>query len=99
MKDGSIRKYEIRKAALLRTSENRLNPMKGRHILAVDDDKAILDLIEEFLEDYNYKVSTATNTAAMAQILKKEKVDLIVLDLKLRPVQLNRARLEPPCLT
>lgn len=57
--------------------------MDHAHILVVDDDKAILELISDFLTEYDYKVFTATNAASMAQVLKESPVDLIVLDLKL----------------
>lgn len=57
--------------------------MKGPHILIVDDDKAILDLVSDFLTDYDYRVSTATDAASMAHVLKESACDLIVLDLKL----------------
>ena len=57
--------------------------MNHSHILVVDDDKAILELISDFLAEYDYKVYTATNAVSMAQVLKESPVDLIVLDLKL----------------
>jgi two-component system OmpR family response regulator len=57
--------------------------MEGAHILIVDDDKAILELISGFLKEYDYKVSTATDAAAMEEVLKRSSCDLIVLDLKL----------------
>jgi two-component system OmpR family response regulator len=57
--------------------------MKGPHILIVDDDKAILELVSDFLTDYDYRVSTATDAASMAHVLKESACDLIVLDLKL----------------
>ncbi len=57
--------------------------MKDTHILVVDDDKAIRELVSEFLIDYDYRVSTAGDGASMQEVLEKSQVDLVVLDLKL----------------
>ena len=57
--------------------------MRGKHILVVDDDQAILKLVGDFLREYDYKVSTAADAASMHEVLKQSTCDLIVLDLKL----------------
>lgn len=57
--------------------------MKDTHILVVDDDKAIRELVSEFLIDYDYRVSTAGDGASMQEVLEKSQIDLVVLDLKL----------------
>ena len=53
---------------------------KKIHILIVDDDDRIRNLLKEYLNDNNYVISTA-NDAINAKIkLKQFKFDLIVLD-------------------
>ena len=54
-----------------------------KHILVVDDDPAIRDVVGTYLESHNYRVSLAPDGRAMAGILSAGTVDLILLDLKL----------------
>ncbi len=49
-------------------------------ILVVDDDVDVLDSRKIVLEHNNYEVLTATNIQVADEILKKEKIDLIILD-------------------
>ncbi len=49
-------------------------------ILVVDDDIDVLDSRKIVLEHNNYEVVTATNIKVADEILNKEKVDLIILD-------------------
>ncbi|MCQ2592989.1 MAG: response regulator transcription factor [Treponema sp.] len=51
------------------------------HILVVDDDKNIRRLIQAVLESANYSVSTASNGEEALDVLEKEVVDLVVLDI------------------
>ena len=53
------------------------------HILVVDDDVAIRDLIREYLTENDFKVSVAETGADMDRVLAVEVVDLVILDLKL----------------
>ena len=53
------------------------------HILVVDDDVAIRELINEYLSENNFKVSVAETGADMDKVLAEEIVDLVILDLKL----------------
>jgi PAS domain S-box-containing protein len=54
----------------------------GRHILVIDDETAVLDVVRRFLEIAGHRVSTATTGSEAAEILsKRPAVDLIVLDL------------------
>jgi two-component system, OmpR family, response regulator len=53
------------------------------HILVVDDDVAIRDLIREYLTENDFKVSVAESGADMDRVLGAEMVDLVLLDLKL----------------
>ena len=51
------------------------------HLLIVDDDEEIRDLLKQYLEKSNFKVSTAANGRQMRSVLAAGGVDLIVLDL------------------
>lgn len=52
------------------------------HILAVDDDNAILGLYREVLKD-GYKFTSATTAAAGLDLLKKNDYDLIISDISI----------------
>ena len=53
------------------------------HILVVDDDAAIRELIREYLTQNDFQVSVAESGADMDRVLGAEHVDLVILDLKL----------------
>ena len=53
------------------------------HLLLVDDDRALLGLLRDYLETSGYRVSTAGNGREMRQVLADHRIDLIVLDLML----------------
>ena len=55
----------------------------SRHILVVDDDHQLRNLLSAFLTSSGFRVSTAANGPAMAQVLDTAHIDLIVLDLML----------------
>jgi len=56
---------------------------EAHHILIVDDDLEILDLLKGYLESNGYSVATAADTTLARQALEKHATDLIVLDLML----------------
>lgn len=51
------------------------------HILVVDDDAEIRDLLFKFLRRHNYRVTTARDGREMKKALDDWQIDLIVLDL------------------
>ncbi len=53
------------------------------HILIVDDDSEIRDLLSRFLSKHDFRVTTAKDGREMEQALKDWAIDLIVLDLML----------------
>ncbi len=53
------------------------------HILVVDDDAAIRELLGIYLAENDMRVSTAPSGAEMARLLASEVIDLVVLDLRL----------------
>lgn len=55
----------------------------GKVILAVDDEEHILELLEYNLESNGFRVLTAGSGEEGIEILKKEAVDLVLLDIML----------------
>jgi two-component system OmpR family response regulator len=53
------------------------------HILVVDDDREIRDLLNRFLVKHGLRVSTARDGVEMTRILDGAAIDLVVLDLML----------------
>jgi two-component system, OmpR family, response regulator len=54
------------------------------HILVVDDQQEICDLVREYLSDEGFRVSTANDGGGMREIVGHGPVDLVILDLVLR---------------
>lgn len=61
--------------------------MEGRpgvpHILVVDDDELIRNLLENILERAGYRVSLAEDGPSLRAVLEQETVDLVLLDIRL----------------
>lgn len=53
------------------------------HLLIVDDDPQIGDLLNDYLQKHGYRVSLARDGREMARVLKRGMVDLVVLDIML----------------
>lgn len=53
------------------------------HILIVDDDKGIRDLLQEFFQKRGLHTSVAADGTEMEAVLRRAQVDLIVLDVML----------------
>ena len=53
------------------------------HILVVDDEREICDLVQEYLSNEGYRVSTAYDGAGMRRVMAQSPVDLVTLDLML----------------
>jgi two-component system OmpR family response regulator len=54
------------------------------HVLAIDDDAAIRELIARYLSDNEIRITTGSSGREMADVMAREPVDLLILDLKLR---------------
>jgi DNA-binding response OmpR family regulator len=61
----------------------RESTMTARHILVVDDDPAMRELIGTCLADRDFRVSPAADGKEMARVLARGGVDLIILDIRL----------------
>jgi two-component system phosphate regulon response regulator OmpR len=55
-------------------------PAEVRHLLVVDDDDRIRELIKEYLVRAGFRVSTAPDAAAARKVVEQLSFDLLVLD-------------------
>ncbi len=53
----------------------------AQHLLVVDDDTRIRGLLQKYLTEHGYFVSTVKNTKEAEQLLKEIQTDLMILDL------------------
>jgi two-component system OmpR family response regulator len=53
------------------------------HILALDDDPAVRQLVAEYLAQNDLRVSTVATGLELAEVMAREMIDLVVLDLRL----------------
>src|SRR6267143_2083946 len=53
------------------------------HILVVDDQKDICDVVQDYLSGEGYRVSAANDGAAMRRVMGQQAIDLVILDLML----------------
>jgi len=56
---------------------------RQNHILVVDDDREIRELLQTYLQTHGYRVSVAEDGRAMWKQLEQARIDLVVLDLML----------------
>ena len=53
------------------------------HLLIVDDDKEIRNLLSDYLEQADYRVTAVGDGKAMRRVLEANRIDLVILDLML----------------
>ena len=58
-------------------------PVVAPHVLVVDDDPSIRQMLLDYLGDYDYKVSAVASGAEMTEVLTHTAIDLLVLDVRL----------------
>lgn len=75
--------YKIAVAALNITCHSWTVMDASQHILIVDDDSEIRDILSGFLVRHGFRVSTAENGTAMMQTMNTARLDLIVLDIRM----------------
>jgi len=61
-----------------------MNTALRPHVLAIDDDPAIRQLIADYLGENELRVTTAATGEEMARALAEQPVDVVVLDLRLK---------------
>jgi DNA-binding response OmpR family regulator len=57
--------------------------MSAAHVLAIDDDPSVLKMIVDYLGDNDIRVTALGSGREIAAVLKRDPVDLVVLDLRL----------------
>jgi two-component system phosphate regulon response regulator OmpR len=58
-----------------------LNQQQLYHLLVVDDDRRLRGLLEKYLSDHGFLVTAAASAAEAREIISREDINLIVLDL------------------
>src|SRR5260221_8454352 len=53
------------------------------HILAIDDDPSIREAIADYLSDNDLRVTTLASCRELAELMARETIDLLLLDLRL----------------
>lgn len=57
--------------------------MTNYNLAIVDDDKEIRELLTDLLQQYGYNAFDASNGDELYQLLENEKIDLIILDIRM----------------
>ena len=71
------------KASPIDSSPGEPGQLPGAHILAIDDDPAMRELVAGYLAQNDLQVTAVATGAEMAQALAERVIDLVVLDLRL----------------
>jgi DNA-binding response OmpR family regulator len=54
------------------------------HVLALDDDPSIRQIVSEYLSENELRVTAVANSKELAAVMARETIDLVVLDLRLQ---------------
>src|SRR5258706_2889525 len=74
----------MRQETLMSTAKQPIPDPGKPHVLVVDDDPGIRELVADYLGQNEFRVTAVADGKAMRDALADEVVDLIVLDLRLR---------------
>ena len=73
-----------RVSSVVRKTEGRLREAAANHsILLVDDDADLLSTMQEHLQSLEYSVKLASNFEEAVEVIKREKIGLVICDQKL----------------
>ena len=64
-------------------SQPRIETSKAAHVLALDDDPSVRQMIADYLGDNEVRVTTLASGREIAEVMARETIDLVVLDLRL----------------
>src|SRR5215470_14258757 len=59
------------------------NPSIQPHVLALDDDPSIRQIVTEYLSENELRCTAVSNSKELEAVMAKETIDLVVLDLRL----------------
>src|SRR5215213_1964613 len=57
--------------------------VSAAHVLAVDDDPSVRKMIADYLGDNEIRVTALANGREIAEVMARETIDLVVLDLRM----------------
>jgi DNA-binding NtrC family response regulator len=57
-----------------------------KHMLVVDDEKSMRDLLAEYLTEYGYQVTCAANGREALELYRQGKFDIVLSDLCMEPM-------------
>lgn len=77
----NIKQRQVKLVAASKHSGSQQKPLENKHILVVDDDLRNLFVITQALEQNGAKVGTAVNGRQALEMLEKNPVDLIFMDI------------------
>ena len=60
-----------------------MNALRPTHILVIDDDADVRELVAEYLGKNDMRVSVGSSGREMFELFDREAIDLVLLDLKL----------------
>lgn len=75
------RRWRFRTEALRQWEQSHHLRQRSPLVLVVDDEKSIRKTLKAFLEDATYRVATAENGEDSLALVRRERPDLILLDL------------------
>jgi DNA-binding response OmpR family regulator len=64
-------------------SQTTVAPPTSVHVLVVDDDPSMRQMISDYLDDNDIRVTALDGGRAIADVMARETIDLLILDLKL----------------
>jgi DNA-binding response OmpR family regulator len=80
---GAALARRLRLATCRWATSRELQPVPTKHILVVDDDPLILEVIERALSAADFRVSKARRVAFARDVLARQPIDLIVADARI----------------
>src|SRR5262245_16669719 len=60
------------------------NPSIQPHVLALDDDQSIRQIVTEYLTENELRCTAVSTSKELTEVMAKETIDLVVLDLRLQ---------------
>ncbi len=66
-----------------RSTEATGAPVSSTHVLAIDDDPSVRQMISDYLDDNDIRVTTLGGGREIEEVMARETIDLVILDLKL----------------